>query len=167
LVGIRGAGLAEEWDMADFDTASRADIHAPIDHVFAIVADIERVPLWQPDIKALEIIERDTDGRAVLVNTELETVIRRTQAVLRFSFVEPHSVSWVMEEGDAKSFEGGWSLAALDGARTRVDYAVTIDLGRGFGMLVRGPAKALAGAAVSSMPKKLKAFAEAELPARR
>lgn len=149
--------------MPDFDGASRADVHVPILEVFAIVSDIERVPLWQPDVKRVECIERDTDGRPSLVHTHLDTVLRRTEALLRFSFEEPHRVSWVMEEGDAKAFEGSWTLADLGGARTRVDYAVTIDLGRGFGMLVRGPAgKALGGAAVSSMPRKLKAFAEAE-----
>ena len=153
--------------MAGFDGASRADVHVPIHEVFAIVADIERVPLWQPDVKHTECIERDAAGRPSLVHTQLDTVLRRTEALLRFSFVEPHCVSWVMEDGDAKAFEGSWTLADLGGARTRVDYAVTIDLGRGFGMLVRGPAgKALGGAAVSSMPKKLKAFAEAEAPKR-
>jgi uncharacterized membrane protein len=149
--------------MPDFDGASQADVHVPIREVFAIVADIERVPLWQPDVKHIECIERDRKGRAVVVRTVLETVLRRTEAVLRFEFEEHHRVSWSMEDGDAKTFEGSWTLADLDGARTRVDYAVTIDLGRGFGMLVRGPAaKALGNAAASSMPRKLKAFAEAE-----
>lgn len=149
--------------MTDFDGASRADVHVPIQDVFGIVSDIERVPLWQPDVKRVECIERDAAGRPALVHIHLDTVLRRTEALLRFSFQEPHCVSWVMEDGDAKTFEGSWTLADLGGARTRVEYAVTIDLGRGFGMLVRGPAgKALGIAAISSMPKKLKAFAEAE-----
>lgn len=148
--------------MPDFDSASAADINVPILEVFGIVSDIESVPLWQPDVKHVECRERDAVGRPTLVHTCLETVLRRTEALLRFSFEEPRCVSWVMEEGDAKAFEGSWTLTDLDGVRTRVEYAVTIDLGRGFGMLVRGPAGKALGGAVSSMPKKLKAFAEAE-----
>lgn len=153
-----------------FDGESWADIDAPIDVVFAIVADLELVPRWQPDVKVSKCLERDEDGRAVLVHTELETVIRRTEARLRVSYDDPTQVSWVMEKGDAAAFEGSWTLTDLGRGRTRAQYTVMIDFGRRMGMLVRGPAgKALQGAAVSSMPDKLKCYVEeqAQKPARK
>lgn len=149
--------------MAPVEDESSAEIAAPIAVVFAVVADLELVPRWQPDVKVAECLERDADGRAVLIHTQMETVIRRTEATLRVSFDEPTCVSWVMEKGDVPTFEGSWTLTEIDRKTTRVDYAVTIDFGRKLGMLVRGPAgKAMAGAAVSSMPGKLKAYIEAD-----
>lgn len=149
------------------DGQSSTEIEAPIDVVFAIVADLELVPKWQPDVKVSECLERDEDGRGTLVYTELETVIRRTEATLRVSYEDPTKVSWVMEKGDVPAFEGSWTLTELPNNRTLAEYAVTIDFGRKLGMLVRGPAgKALKGAAVSSMPDKLKRYVEASAPAK-
>ena len=147
--------------MAAMDGQSSAVIDAPIDVVYAIVADLELVPQWQPDVKVSRCLERDADGRAVLVHTELETVIRRTEARLRITYEDLACVSWVMEEGDVPSFKGSWTLTRLSKRRTQVEYAVEIDFGRKLGMLVRGPAgKVLRATQVSSMPDKLKRYVE-------
>lgn len=154
--------------MAAMDGQSSCVIDAPIEVVFAIVADLELVPKWQPDVKVSRCLERDEDGRAVLVHTELETVIRRTEARLRVSYEDPTCVSWVMEEGDVPSFKGSWTLSPVAADRTLAEYAVEIDFGRKLGMLVRGPAgKALKATAVSSMPDKLKNYVEASAPKKR
>lgn len=147
--------------MAALDADSWADIDAPITVVFAIVADLELVPKWQPDVKVARCLQRDEDGRAVLVRTEMETVIRRAEAHLRISYSEPSTVSWVMVDGDVQAQEGSWTLQDLGDGRTRVHYAVKIDFGRKLGLLLRGPAAAaLRDATVSSMPDKLKTYVE-------
>lgn len=147
--------------MPDLDAGSRTDIDAPIETVFAVVADMELVPRWQPDVRLVECLERDAAGRAAVVFAELQTPIRSARARLRISYAEPTTVSWTLEQGDLKAFEGNWTLTDLGDGRTRAEYAVRIDFGRRLGLLLRGPAgKAMGGAAVSSMPDKLKAFVE-------
>ena len=143
------------------DGGSWADINAPIDTVFAIVADIELLPQWHSDVELAECLERDPAGRVQVLRLVLETMIRRTEVSLRLSYVEPTIVSWTMEEGNVQGFEGSWTLLARPKGVTRASYAVSIDFGRKLGFLLRGPgARALGDAAVSSLPRKLKAFVE-------
>jgi ribosome-associated toxin RatA of RatAB toxin-antitoxin module len=141
--------------------SASAEIAAPIDEVFAIAADVEGSPRWQPEIKVAEVIERDGDGRQILVHTETDAKVRRLGADLRFSYDEPAGLNWVQEEGDLKSIEGSWSFEDLGDGRTRATYEMTVDLGRMLGMVIRGPlVGVLRGQLVESMPGKLKDFVE-------
>jgi len=141
--------------------SASAEIEAPIDEVFAVAADVEGSPRWQPEIKVAEALERDADGRQVLVHTETDAKVRRLGADLRFSYTEPTGLRWVQEEGDLKSIEGSWSFDDLGEGRTRATYEMTVDLGRMLGMLIRGPlVDVLRKQLVESMPGKLKGFVE-------
>jgi len=146
--------------MAIEGTAS-IEIEAPIDEVFAVAADVEGSPRWQPEIKLAECLERDAEGNQVLVRTETDAKVRRLGSTLRFDYREPARISWVQEEGDLKSVEGAWELEDLGGGRTLATYSMTVDLGRMLGMVIRGPlVGVLRGQLVESMPGKLKGFVE-------
>ena len=137
------------------------EIEAPIEEVYAVAADVEGSPRWQPEIKAAECLERDRDDNQVLVRTETDAKVRRLASTLRFSYQQPHRISWVQEEGDLKSVEGAWELEDLGDDRTRATYSMTVDLGRMLGMVIRGPLVGiLRGQLVESMPGKLKGFVE-------
>lgn len=140
--------------------SASAEIEAPIAEVYAIAADVEGSPRWQPEIKLAECIERDGDEQ-VLVRTETDAKVRRLSSTLRFSYQQPNRISWRQEEGDLKSVEGSWKLEALGDRRTRATYSMTVDLGRMLGMVIRGPlVGVLRGQLVESMPGKLKQFVE-------
>ena len=137
------------------------EIDAPIGEVFAVAADVERSPRWQPQIKVAECLDRDADGRQVLVRTETDAKVRRLGSTLRFSYEEPTGIRWVQEKGDLKSVEGRWEFEDLGDDRTRATYSMTVDLGRMLGMVIRGPlVGVLRGQLVESMPGKLKGFVE-------
>ena len=141
--------------------SASAEIDAPIDEVFAVAADVEGSPRWQPEIKVADVLERDNDGRQTLVHTETDAKVRRLGADLRFSYDEPAGLRWVQEEGDLKSIDGSWSFEDLGDGRTRATYEMTVDLGRMLGMVIRGPlVGVLRGQLVESMPGKLKDFVE-------
>lgn len=143
--------------MGTIDGSASAEIEAPIQTVFNVAADVEGSPRWQPEIKVAEVLERDADGRQVLVHTETDAKVRRLKADLRFSYDEPRGLSWVQEEGDLKSVEGSWAFEDLGDGRTRATYSMSVDLGRVLGMLIRGPlVGVLRGQLVESMPGKLK-----------
>lgn len=147
--------------MAISGTAT-AEIEAPIERVFEVAADVEDSPRWQPEIKRAECVERDGEGRQVLVETDTDAKVRTLGATLRFSYDEPRGLSWVQEDGDLKSVEGSWSFEDLGDGRTRATYSMTVDLGRMLGMVIRGPLVDLLRAQiVESMPGKLKEFVEA------
>ena len=137
------------------------EIDAPIEEVFAVAADVEGSPRWQPEIKLAECLDRDRDGRQVLVRTETDGKVRTLNSTLRFGYDEPTSITWEQTAGDLKSVEGSWELEDLGEGRTRATYWMEVDLGRMLGMVIRGPLVGLLrGQLVESMPGKLKGFVE-------
>lgn len=141
--------------------SASTEIEAPIDEVFAIAADVEGSPRWQPEIKVAECLERDGDGNQALVRMETDAKVRRLGSTIRFDYQRPARIGWVQEEGDLKSVEGSWELEDLGGERTLATYRLEVDLGRVLGMVIRGPlVGVLRGQLVESMPEKLKRFVE-------
>jgi len=135
-------------------------IEAPIDEVYAVAADIEGSPKWQPEIKRAEALEHDGDEQT-LVETETDAKVRTLKSTLRFSYEPPTKIEWRQEDGDLKSVDGSWSFEDLGDGRTRATYSMTVDLGRMLGMVIRGPlVGVLRGQLVDSMPEKLKAYVE-------
>lgn len=136
-------------------------IEAPIERVFEVAADVEGSPRWQPQIKRAECVQRDDDGRQVIVDTVTDGKVRDLKSRLRFSYDEPTSIRWVQEDGDLSDVKGHWALEDLGEGRTRATYSLSVDLGRMLGMVVRGPiVDLLRGQLVDTMPEKLKGFVE-------
>jgi ribosome-associated toxin RatA of RatAB toxin-antitoxin module len=147
--------------MGTIDGSASTEIEAPIDEVYALAADVEASPSWQPEIKAAECLERDGEGNQVLVHMETDAKVRRLGSDIRFSYEEPKRISWVQEDGDLKAVQGSWELEDLGEGRTRATYWLEVDLGRKLGLLIRGPlVGVLRGQLVNSMPEKLKRFIE-------
>jgi uncharacterized membrane protein len=115
------------------------EIDAPIDRVFEIAADIKNAPEWQGSLKDVEVLEKDGDKRAALVETVSDAKVKTVKAILRFTYDEPTRIEWTQEKGDVKSLKGWWDLEDLGGGRTRATYALEVDPGRMLGMLLRGP----------------------------
>jgi ribosome-associated toxin RatA of RatAB toxin-antitoxin module len=141
--------------------SASAEIAAPIADVFAIAADVEGSPRWQPEIKLAECVDRDHAGNQILVRTETDAKVRTLASTLRFNYDEPTRISWEQQAGDLKSVSGGWELEDLGEQRTRATYSLNVDLGRMLGMVIRGPVVGvLRGQLIESMPGKLKNFVE-------
>jgi len=117
------------------------EIDAPIELCYEIAADIQNAPEWQGSLKDVEVLERDGERRALLVETESDAKVKTVRALLRFSYEPPTGIRWVQEKGDTKSLTGSWSFEDLGGGRTRATYALEADPGRMLGMLLRGPAQ--------------------------
>jgi uncharacterized membrane protein len=117
------------------------EIDAPIARCFDIAADIDHAPKWQGSLKDVEVLSKDADGRAEVVETQSDAKVKTVKARLRFSYTEPTRIEWVQEKGDTKSLRGWWDLEDLGGDRTRATYALEVDPGRMLGMLLRGPAE--------------------------
>jgi uncharacterized membrane protein len=138
------------------------EIDAPIERCYEIASDIENSPEWQGSLKDVEVLERDGERRAVLVETESDAKVKSVRALLRFSYEPPTGIRWVQEKGDTKSLHGSWSFEDLGDGRTRATYALEADPGRMLGMLLRGPAEAkvrdfLVGNAAEGLKEKAEA----------
>jgi ribosome-associated toxin RatA of RatAB toxin-antitoxin module len=137
------------------------EIAAAVGEVYAVAADAEGAPRWQPEIQVAECLERDADGRQVRVRIETETPVKRLTSLLVYTYRSPTLITWTQEDGDLKSVEGSWELDSLAGERTLATYTLEVDPGRILGMALRGPVIGiLRGKLVETMPGKLKAFVE-------
>ena len=146
--------------MGKIEGRASTEIEAPIAEVYAIAADVEGSPRWQPEIKVAECVEHDGDDQ-VLLHMETDAKVRTLRSEMRFSYEEPTGIAWRQEDGDLKSVEGSWELEDLGGGRTRATYWMEVDLGRVLGMVIRGPLVGiLRGQLVETMPAKLKGFVE-------
>jgi uncharacterized membrane protein len=125
--------------MANIKGEKTVEIEAPIERCFAIAADIDSAPDWQGSLKDVEVLERDGDGRAELVETASDAKVKTVKARLRFSYEEPTRITWVQEKGETKSLNGWWDFEDLGEGRTRASYGLDVDPGRMLGMLLRGP----------------------------
>ncbi len=135
------------------------EIEAPIERCFEIAANIEAAPEWQGSLQDVEVLERDGDKRATLVETKSDAKVKSVRALLRFSYDEPTGIRWEQEKGDTKSLVGWWTLEDLGDGRTRATYALEVDPGRMLGMLLRGPAEGavrdfLLGGAADGLKRK-------------
>jgi ribosome-associated toxin RatA of RatAB toxin-antitoxin module len=117
------------------------EIEAAPHLVYAIAADIEHAPEWQPALKDVEVHERDAQRRALTVETESDAKVRTIRSRLRFAYQELSAITWEQERGDVKALHGWWHFEDLGGERTRATYGLEVDPGRMLGMLLRGPAE--------------------------
>jgi carbon monoxide dehydrogenase subunit G len=141
--------------------SASADIEAPLERVWAVVADVESAPDWQGGLVDVEALERDAEGRPTLVETENDLKVRKVKTRVRFAYAPPTRLTWVQEKGDLKSVEGSWTLEDLGDGRTRATYTLDSDPGRVLGMLLRGPVEAtVTGMLVNNRPDELKARVE-------
>jgi uncharacterized membrane protein len=127
--------------MADLQGERTVEIDAPRERCYAIAADLERAPGWQRSLVSVAVVERDAEGRPLVVDTESDASVRTVRSRMRFRYDPPAGIAWSQDQGDLKALDGSWAFADLGGGRTRATYALRVDPGRLLGMLLRGPAE--------------------------
>ncbi len=124
--------------MGIINAIATVDVAAPMERCYAIAADLERATEWQRSLQSVEVLERDGEGRAIVVETVSDASVKLITTRLRFAY-EPHEAIRVHQErGDLKSLAGGWTFVERDGI-TQATYALDADPGRMLGLLLRGP----------------------------
>lgn len=147
--------------MAHLGGTASVEIDAPLEEVWAVVADVLAAPEWQGGLDKMSALEHDADGRPTLVETENDIKVRRVKARVRFRYEGPTRLSWTQEKGDMKSVEGSWELEDLGERRARATYRLDADPGRVLGLVIRGPVEAATRAMfVNARPGELKRHVE-------
>ena len=150
--------------MADLQGTRTIEIAAPRERCFAIAADLDHVPEWHGAMTTVDVLERDGEGRATLVESEMDASVTKVKMHLRFSYDEPNGLRWTREDGDLKSLDGAWRFEQR-GEMTIATYSLEIGVGRRLAMLiktVRGPVRDRVESLLTDRPVEgLKARAEA------
>jgi ribosome-associated toxin RatA of RatAB toxin-antitoxin module len=150
---------------ADLEGTRSIEIFATPERCFAIAADLDHVPEWHGAMTHVEVLERDGDGRASVVESEMDATVTRVRMRLRFSYDEPTGVRWRRESGDLRSLDGSWRFQECGDGLTLATYTLEIGVGRRLALLVRtvrGPVRDRVEALLVDRPVEgLKARAEA------
>ena len=113
--------------MTDRATESTTIAAAP-DTVLAILLDFPRYPEWAKDLKSVEVLGVDDQGRATQVKFRAAGFGRSTSYTLTYDHSEPHVLAWVLSEGDImRKLDGRYVLSPVEGG-TQVDYELEVEL---------------------------------------
>ena len=148
--------------MAKLSDSASAEISAPIDACWAIVADVARWPEWQGTLGALDVLEQDAEGRATLCHMELDAKVTTIKMRLSCTYRPPVEQSFERVSGDLSSLAGAWRLEEVGDGLTRATYRLDVNPGGVLNFLLNEQRIAkLRAALVDVRPGELKARAEA------
>jgi ribosome-associated toxin RatA of RatAB toxin-antitoxin module len=135
------------------------EIDAPPEACFEALADVASVPDWQRAVCDVRVVERDADGRAAVVEYEVDARVRRVKYRLRQFYDPPHAVRSEYLGGDFRDFSGEWRFldAPSGGGSTRVELDLDIDPGR---LVPRPLRRLISDAVMGSALRDLKSHVE-------
>jgi uncharacterized membrane protein len=125
--------------MGVLEASWTVEIDAPRERCWEIAADIANAPEWQGSLEDVEVLERDGEKRALLVETVSDATVKKVRSELRFAYDPPTGITWEQEKGEVKWLTGSWEFEELGANRTRATYGLRADPGRMLGLLLRGP----------------------------
>lgn len=110
--------------------SSTADIDAPIDRCWALVAAPDEWPRWQKGLEKVDVIEHDADRRPLVCDTVNDARFTKVHCRVRVAYDPPHRLTFSqVASEDLDGMDGSWELDELPGGRTRATYRLSVDPG--------------------------------------
>lgn len=110
--------------------SSSIDIDATAEEIMAIVSDVEAYPDWLSDIKRVDVLETDDEGRPLAAEMTVDVSIREVTYVLEYEYDGVERMAWTSRPGgDVRHIEGSYTLLINEEGGTTVTYDLTIDPG--------------------------------------
>ena len=142
-------------------TIESLEVSATPAQVFAVAADLASYEEWATGVKEIEILETDKKGRAARARFVVDGMIKEITYVLKYTYDEPNSMSWVAEPGpDLKELEGSYVFNDAGEGRTEVVYGLRVEPSFTIpGFLRRQAEKQLVGTALRGLRKRVEQLA--------
>lgn len=105
-------------------------VAAPPEACFAVAVDFDRYPVWATDVKEVEVLERDGEGRGTRVRFAISALGQSVGYTLDYDFADaPGGFAWNLVEGSmVRRLDGSYRFDPADGGGTDVGYRLTVDL---------------------------------------
>ncbi len=105
-------------------------VEASPERCFAVVSDIESYPDWVPDLKEVDVLERDDEGRPVVCAFRAAAFGRSTSYTLVYDYSKaPEEFAWVQRDGDLTNrLDGYYRFRPVDEGRTEITYQLVAEL---------------------------------------
>ena len=137
-------------------TRSSTTIDATPAQVMAVIADFAAYPVWTGEVKEIEVLASDVDGRAEQVRLLLDAGAIKDEHVLAYTWDGDRKVSWTLVKSQMlKSLDGSYTLAP-SGAGTEVTYQLAVDVKIPMlGMIKRKAEKVIIDRALAGLKKRV------------
>lgn len=116
--------------MPDYSACRSALIDADPATCFAALTDYEALPQWQRAVRSATVVERDDQGRGLIVDYEIDAKVARVHYRLQQVYEEPTRIASRYLGGDFADMQGEWRLEPAAGGATKAAFDLTIDPGR-------------------------------------
>jgi ribosome-associated toxin RatA of RatAB toxin-antitoxin module len=112
------------------EATERTTIDAPPEHCFAIALDFDRYPEWAADIKSVEVLERDEQGRGTKVRFRAAAMGQSIRYTLEYDYADaPRTLAWVQTAGDiTRKLDGSYVFAPSGDGGTDMTYHLVAEL---------------------------------------
>jgi uncharacterized membrane protein len=132
---------------------STIDVDATAEELMAIAMDLEAYPDWLSDVKHVEVLGRDGEGRPTASEMRVDVTIKEVTYILDYEYIGVEQMSWTSRPGgDVKSIVGSYVFEINDDGGTTVTYDLAIDPGFPVpGFLLKRAAKHITSAALDGL----------------
>jgi ribosome-associated toxin RatA of RatAB toxin-antitoxin module len=123
---------------------------------WGVATDYESYPEWARDVKHVDVLERDAEGRGAKVEYRVAGLGRSVRYVLEYDYADaPNAFSWKLVEGDVlRRLDGRYGFEP-EGDGTRVTYDLVVDISIPIpGLLKRRAAGMIMGTALKELKKE-------------
>lgn len=146
--------------MADA-TSSSITIAAPPEQVMAVIADFRAYPDWAEQVKSVEVLGSDGDGRAERVRFTMDAGRIKDSYTLDYRWApDGLSVSWTLVKGQMQKAQDGSYALTGDARTTTVTYSLAVDLNIPMiGMLRRKAEKVIIDTALKGLKRRVESGA--------
>jgi ribosome-associated toxin RatA of RatAB toxin-antitoxin module len=124
---------------------------------FDALTDFESLPRWQRAVRQARVLERDAQGRGLVVEYAIDVRVKTVRYRLRQIYDEPHRLGSEYLGGDFRDFCGEWRFQAFAPGVTCAELDLRIDPGRLVPAFVR---RAIAEVVIGRALTDLKAYVE-------
>ena len=104
-------------------------VNASPETIYAVVTDFEHYADWVSDLKRIEVVTRDDQGRALEVEFRAAAFGRSTTYTLHYDYAQaPSELSWRQVQGDLTETLNGRYKFEPNGDDTKVTYDLEVEL---------------------------------------
>lgn len=143
-------------------TVQSIEIDADPAACFAVASDVAAYPEWATGVRSTTVLESDDSGRPVRAAFVIDGMVKEISYTLRYTYDEPHSISWTAEPGaDLKALEGSYTFKQVADGHTEIVYALKAEPAFTIpGFLRRQVEKQIVGTALRGLRERVTAQSE-------
>ena len=104
-------------------------IEAPIGEVVAVLTDLATYPSWSTAIKSVEVLDKDSSGRATKAKLSIDAGVMKDKVILDYDWSKsPAEITFELDDADLLTQMSGAYKLTDDGDETTVVYQLTVAL---------------------------------------